>query len=58
MSGEVATAERQTAVARVVGEALDGYGVHNDVTVTPFARAFFNMVEGLGVVPAPAGRPH
>lgn len=58
VSGEVATPERQAAAAKVVGEARDGYEAHNDVTVTPLARAFFPMVEGLGVVPAPAARPH
>ena len=35
VSGQVATPSRQAAVATVAGEALPGYQVHNDVTVTP-----------------------
>ena len=35
LCGDVATPERRDAVATVAAEILDGYEIHNDVTVTP-----------------------
>ncbi len=37
LSGEVATAERCRAVARVAAEHAPGYRIHNEVSVTPVA---------------------
>lgn len=44
--------------ARAVREQVDWESLRARTGSSPFARAFFTMVEGLGVVPAPAGRPH
>ena len=39
LSGDVATAERCRAVARVAADHAPGYEVHNEVSVTPLAGA-------------------
>ena len=49
------TYEGLIETARAVREQVDWDAVRHRTEHDPFARAFFTLVEGLGVVPAPAG---
>ena len=44
------------ALARALREQIDRDYVEDKSSSSPFARAFFTLVEGLGIVEAPNGR--
>jgi nucleotidyltransferase DUF2204 len=44
------------ALARALREQIDWDHVRRESSSSPFARAFFTLVEGLGIVDAPGGR--
>lgn len=46
------------AIARALREQIDWAHVRAATAGSPFARAFFVLVEGLGIVEAPANAPH